>query len=31
MKRLNIYLAGACKGLADGGVNWRNEAFEKFI
>ena len=31
MKRLNIYLAGACKGLVDGGTSWRNEAFERFI
>lgn len=31
MKRLNIYLAGACKGLVDEGTSWRNEAFERFI
>ena len=30
MKELNIYLAGACKGLADEGVTWRNDTFEKF-
>ena len=31
MKRLNIYLAGTCKGLVDEGTSWRNEAFERFI
>ena len=31
MKRLNIYLAGACKDLPDGGETWRNETFERFI
>ena len=31
MKRLNIYLAGACKGLVDEGTSWRNEAFEIYF
>lgn len=29
MDKLNIYLAGACKHLADEGAGWRNEAVKK--